>query len=88
MENVEVCVLVKKEPHFFDRLTFNGQELAGNLFIDWVQWREVESPNDWGFEEYEEPTMEELNQLNFERRLENEDLAIIDIDFPWCNKCV
>lgn len=84
----EVCILTKIEPHQFDRLTRGATELASQLTSDWTRWRATDEHGLDALDEYDNDGFEKWDTAAYHAAVAANDLVVVDIDYPWCTKCM
>jgi hypothetical protein len=84
----ELCTLLKREPHQFDRLTREPNELGTQLVSDWTKWNNHEEHGLDAFDDYENVDFPRWEMSEYIMNTANNDVSIIDADLPWCTKCM
>ena len=85
------CVLQKEHPHFFDRLTFQADELRGLASIDFDRGSALESGGEMeqiaSIDYADEPSVRQLSVVEFRALSANADVLFLDVEYPWCTHC-
>eukprot|EP00906_Rhabdomonas_costata_P030680 RCo043377 len=86
----EVCILIKREPHWFDRLSADPNALKPHVKQDFSFHSGEEDSGDpeEGAEHYEGTLVGVIaSTAKLNKTLEANELVFLDVSYPWCAKC-